>query len=686
MSRDRKGMPFLLAATIAATACAPDEPAEILWDTWGVPHIYADDPAELFYAFGWAQMESHGDLLLRLYGQARGRAAEHWGELFLPSDRWVHLMAIPERAASWYNAQSPDFKNYLDAFAAGINDYASGHGQLLDDAYEAVLPVSATDILAHSQRAINFTFVVNPGVINAGNRRLQAGSNAWAIAPSRSESGNAMLLANPHLPWSDLFTFFEAHLITDDVNVYGATLVGLPILVIAFNEHLGWTHTVNTHDGADLYELTLEGDGYRFDGDVRPFEVDTQTILVANGEAEHRVETFVSQKSVHGPVIAQNGARAIALRVVGLNKPDVIKQYWEMYQATDLEEFEDALRQMQMPMFTVMYADRDGHIMHLFGGDTPLRTGGATDDWSGVVAGDETRTLWTETHPYDDLPRIVDPPSGWLQNANDPPWTTTFPRAIDPADFPAYMAPRSMAFRPQRSARMLAEDDQISFEELVDYKLSTRMEMADRILDDLVPAARRSGRSIVREAADVLEAWDRAADADSRGAVLFAEWASEMPGRMFATPWNEDAPRSTPDGLANVSQAIAVLEQAATTVQQRYGSIDVPWGNVYRLRGGGHDFPGNGGSGQLGIFRVVGYRPSDDGTYTGVRGDSYVAMIEFSDPVRARVLLTYGNATQPHSPHAWDQLELFSQKAFREAWLTREDVEAHLGSRVELRR
>ena len=679
-------MPFLLATATAATTCAPDRPAEILWDTWGVPHIYAAGPSESFYAFGWAQMESHGDLLLRLYGQARGRAAEYWGEDFLPSDQWVHLMAIPKRAASWYDAQSPDFKNYLDAFAAGINDYASGHGQLLDDAYEAVLPVSPTDILAHSQRAINFTFVVNPGVINAGNRRLQAGSNAWAIAPSRSESGNAMLLANPHLPWSDLFTWFEAHLITDDVNVYGATLVGLPILAIAFNEHLGWTHTVNTHDGADLYELTLEGGGYRFDGNVRAFEVDTQTIRVANGEAEHRVETFVSRKSVHGPVIAQNGDRAIALRVVGLNKPDFFKQYWELYQATDLEEFEDALRQMQMPMFTVMYADRDGHIMHLFGGDTPLRTGGATDDWSGVVAGDETRTLWTQTHPYDDLPRIVDPPSGWLQNANDPPWTTTFPRAIDPADFPAYMAPRSMAFRPQRSARMLAEDDQISFEELVDYKLSTRMEMADRILDDLVPAARRSGRSIVREAADVLEAWDRAADADSRGAVLFAEWARAMPVRMFATPWNADAPRSTPDGLANISQAIGVLEQAATNVRRRYGSLDVPWGDVYRLRGGGHDLPGNGGPGGLGIFRAVGYRPSGDGTYTGVSGDSYVAMIEFSDPVRARVLLTYGNATQPHSPHAWDQLELFAQKTFREAWLTREDVEAHLGSRVELRR
>jgi acyl-homoserine-lactone acylase len=195
-------------------------------------------------AFGWAQMQSHGNLILRLYGQARGRAAEYWGDKYLELDRWVRTMGIPPRSESWYKAQELTFRKYLDAFAAGINSYAQEHPDLIDDKVKVVLPITGVDLLAHTQRVLNFTFVVDPYSV-AGVNLPKPGSNGWAIAPSHSANGNAMLLANPHLFWSDLFLWYEAQLNAPGINVYGAGLVGIPVLSIAFNDHLGWTHTVN---------------------------------------------------------------------------------------------------------------------------------------------------------------------------------------------------------------------------------------------------------------------------------------------------------------------------------------------------------------------------------------------------------------------------------------------------------
>ncbi len=688
ISRNRRSLAVALtAAALVAGACRPSGPerTEILWDTWGVPHIYGRSQEELFYGFGWAQAQSHGDLILRLYGQARARAAEYWGEDYLGSDRWLVTVGLPERARSWYEAQKPAFRRNLDAFAEGFNAYAAEHSDEINDEVEVVLPVDATDVLAHFQRAVLFTFVFSQDAVAHIARAWQAaGSNAWAIARSRSASGNAMLLANPHLPWSDLFLFYEAQLVGPGIDVYGTTLVGIPTLAIAFNDYLGWTHTVNTFDGADLYELTLTEDGYGWDGGVQPFETEEYTLRVKGPDSVLREEPLQVKRSVHGPVVFENGGSALALRMVGLDRPGLLEQWWEMAQAANLGEFEAALKRMQLAMFTVMYADRDGHIMHLFGGLTPVRPAGPWD-WRLVAPGDTSATLWTETHPYEDLPRVLDPESGWLQNANDPPWTTTFPRALDPEDYPDYMAPRFMHFRAQRSARMLSEDESITFDELVAYKHSTRVELADRILDDVIAATREHGGALARQAADVLERWDRKTDAESRGAVLFIAFLEGLMGRFgaraFAVAWSPESPLETPDGLADPAAAAAALEAAAVRVDSAYGALDVPYGDVHRLRGGGLDLPGNGGRDNLGIFRAAWYQPTEDAHFQAFGGDSYVAAIEFSDPVKAMAVLGYGNASQPSSPHLMDQLELVARKELRPVWRTREEIEAHLESR-----
>jgi acyl-homoserine-lactone acylase len=680
---------FILSAILVVVLAnhsfaTPPRTTEILWDTYGIPHIYGKDAQSAFQAFGWAQMQSHANLLLRLYGQARGKAAQYWGEDYLESDKWVLRMGVPNRANSWYQEQSPAFRGYINAFVKGINTYAKTHPDLIDDEVEIVLPVKPEDVLAHLQRVLYFTFIVNPEEV-ADNTHSQpkAGSNGWAIAPKHSASGKAMLLANPHLLWSDLFLWYEAQITAPGMNAYGAALVGIPVLAIAFNDHLGWTHTVNTHDGWDVYELTLADGGYLLDGKVRPFTTENLLLKVKQKNGSFVEQPLLVKSSLHGVVVQEKEGKAVALRVVGADRPGVLKQWWDMARSQNFSQFQRVLQRLQLPMFTVMYADREGHIMHLFNGLVPIRQQGDFKYWEGLIPGNTSKTLWTKMHPYQDLPRVIDPFSGWLQNANDPPWTTTFPPAIKADDYPAYMAPRGeMSFRAQSSARMLSEDAKISFAEMIQYKHSTKMELAERILDDLIPAAQKYGNELAHRAADILAAWNRNADADSRGAVLFSLWWQEMAeNQIFSIPWSENSPRTTPDGLKDPASAAKALQIAAAKVEKAYGKLDVAWGEVFRVRSGNLDLPANGGDGDQGIFRVLNFAPSTDERFQAVAGDSYVAAIEFSQPVRAMALLSYGNATQPGSPHITDQLQLFTCKQLRPVWRTRKEVLANLEER-----
>jgi acyl-homoserine-lactone acylase len=680
-------MRIVLAALLMGLGCAPSAPAgtEILWDTWGVPHVFAKDNASLFRAFGYAQATSHGNLILKLYGEARGRAAEYWGEQGLPNDRFMRTVGVPQVAKSWYDGQTPAYRQYLDAFAAGINAYAAAHPDQIADSVKAVLPVSGQDVLGHGARVINFGFILFGQMALPKTMAFMpgSGSNMWAIAPKRSASGHAMLIQNPHLEWSDVYTFYEAQLVSPDVNIYGATLVGMPVIAIGFSDSLGWSHTVNTQDGADEFRLTKRGNGYLFDGAVKPFELSTEVLRVKLADGSFRAETLQVKRSVHGPILEEDARSAVSLRVAGLDDPMASEAWWKMGRAHNLGEFEGIVRQMHLPFFNIIYADHDGHIFYFFGGKTPLRPRGTFADWTPPVRGDSSANLWTSYLPYDKLPHITDPASGWLQNANDPPWTTTWPLVFSPDSFPAYMAPQKMAFRPQRSSHMLMLDSSITFDELVSYKHSTHMELADRLLPDLLAAVAKSTNPRAKEGAAVLEQWDRQALADSRGTVLFRyfvqEYFGKARGHAFAQPWRLDAATTTPAGLGNPALAVKSLGVAAQQVKEKHGAIDVPWGDVMRLRYAGKDLPGNGAAGDpFGVFRTAYYAPDDDGKFKILGGDTYYAAIEFGTPLKAKVLLGYGNASQPGSKHHGDQLELFATQQMRDPWRTKTEIESHL--------
>ncbi|MFB6232269.1 MAG: acylase [Salinibacter sp.] len=682
---------FSLVVLGGVTGCVDGpERTEILWDTWGVPHVYSPDADSLMYAFGWAQMRAHGNRVLRLYGEARGRAAEYWGPEHLDSDRRIRTLELPALGRQWANDQNEPFRGYLEAFVDGMNAYAKAHPDRLDDAREAVLPVRPRDVFAHVLRAVHVSFVARGDLQRAQRWRRRAGSNAWAIGPSRSASGNAMLLTNPHLPWGEQFTWFEAQLVGPGFDAYGAALLGMPFPGVAFNQHLGWTHTVNTIDASDLYRLRLVDGGYAWNGGTRPFNTDTTVLRAKRDDGSMRTDTMVVRRSVHGPVVARRGDEALALRIAGLSQSGLFEQYWRMLQATTLSQFEAALRRLQMPMFNVVYADEDGHILYHFGGRVPKRDRGDWAYWQGVVPGDTSATLWNSVHAYEELPRVVDPPSGWVQNANDPPFTSTFPRRVDPSEFPDYLAPQvprpaARMFRPQRSIGMVAGDSSITFAELQAYKNDTRMLAADRLLDDLLPAVQEHGDDRAQRAAEVLADWDRTADAESQGSVLFAYWLrgimeDESP---FATPYQPGAPRTTPDSLANPKAAVQTLAQVARKVESRHDSLDVPWGAVHRLVGPNGSYPASGGNGLFGLFRVLWFGEMEQGRRRATGGDSYVALTEFTeDGPRARAVLPYGNASQPGSPHRGDQLEMYAEKRMRPVWLHRDSIRAHLERRT----
>jgi acyl-homoserine-lactone acylase len=699
---------------------------EILWDTWGVPHVYAKSVPDMFYCFGWAQAEAHGDLLLKVMGQSRGRGAEYFGrgldDVNLKTDRWIWTNEAPSRAAKWLAMQTPEFRGYLEAFAAGIDGYAAKHPEALTAEVKQVLPITALDVIEHEEHFYDFEFVAGKALAvpakvsraemdSTGVRVAQGledtaldaadGSNGWAIGPSHSANGHAMMLLNPHLGWGGESTYFEVQLTAPGVNLYGATQIGVPALRFVTSEEHSITNTVNVNNGHLLYRITEKDGGYLFDGKVKPYEKASYPIKVLQPGGGYTTENVEVWKTVHGPVIRTDAGVPIAMYVAGLDKPYMLEQVWKMSTSHNFAEYQTQLKRLQIPMYTIMYADREGHIEYLFNAPVPRRSEGDYAFWSKPVDGSTSRLLPTGALTYEELPKLIDPASGYVQNSNQPPWDAGWPTMIDPAKYPAYVSPEWPYFRSDRSLRMLSEDQKMSFDMLLQKKLSTRSEAADRLLPGLLVAVDQYGSPKAKQAAAVLRAWDRETEEGSVGALLFWNWATKFgmpgpagPGKGFAVPYALDKPLTTPSGVRDPKAAAAMLEEAATETEATFGAMDEPWGKYLRLeingqsdgntravRGpalNGVDLPGNGGPGAIGIFRVVTPGPVLDGTSTPIHGDGFTMAVEFSTPMKSESLVSYGECSQPGCAHHTDELPLFEKKEWRVDWRTKAEVEKHL--------
>ncbi len=676
----------------AQLSAAPIKGTEILWDNWGIPHIFAPDHPSLFFAYGYAQMEAHSELLLRLYAQARGRGAEIYGEQFIESDRWVRTNGIPARGKEWAKSQSPQFAPLIASFVEGLNTWAREHPADLSAEAKQVLPISVDDVYAHGQRVIHYDWVISPARLATRLRRAEVdahGSNEWAIAPSYSTSGNAMLLSNSHLQWGDIHTYFEVQLSAPGVTSYGAVWVGFPVLRQCFTEILGWTQTTNNPSQSDLYRLTLKDNGYVLDGSVKPFDVSNEVIKVKARNGTMREEPITIRRSVHGPVVAERNGSLIAMRVAAIDRPRMFEQFWRMGLAKNLPEWKDAMRMQQLPLFHTAYADRDGHIGYVFNSTLPVHPTGDYRYWQGIVPGDRSDLISSTIVPFDQVPQVFDPSTGWVQNSNDMPWTSVYPMVLDSTKFAAgFAAPQGITQRAQRGIRILSgyTGKKMTFADVKAGKLSTRVETADQFVDDLVATARKIGSDRAKRAADVLAKWDRQSENTSEGIVLFYKFMLEAGADFanvggFAVPGDDRKPLTTPRGYGDPAKAAALLDKVAGDMEKDYGRLNVPWGEVLRFRRGTVDLPGNGAPSQLGAIRTIGVSPFKDGKVEAIQGDTFFAVIEFSTPQRAEGLLSYGNWSKRGSPHVEDQITLMSRKEMRPIWRDRKDIEAHLEAR-----
>jgi acyl-homoserine-lactone acylase len=467
------------------------------------------------------------------------------------------------------------------------------------------------------------------------------------------------------------------------VNFSGTSLIGTPGLAIGFNEYLGWSHTVNPHDSVDIYELTLDpadSDRYLYEGHSLPLakreisvEVKTETGTVTRKKLAYR--------SHHGPVLVRADKKAYALRSPNLDECGFVEQWNLMTKARNLAEFRRALDMQAIPMFNICYADREGNVFYIWNGRFPDRPTGY--DWSGVVPGNTSASEWNRVIPSSRLPHLVNPPGDYVQNCNSAPWYTNLRSIIDRRTFPDYLCPNFNDLRQQLSLEMIEADGSISLDEVLKYKYNTRLLLADRVKDDLLKLARggAAGSTGLDEAADVLQSWDNTVARESRGALLFVTFWNkyrEQARPVFAVPWNENQPASTPHGIADADTARRALAASAKELKEKHGSLDIAWGDVHRLRRGDLDLPIGGATGDYGAFRIVGYEEDRDGKRVARAGDSYVLAVEFTTPPTAYSIVAYSQTDDPKSPHHTDQSRLFADEQWKRAWFTEADIAKNL--------
>jgi len=369
----------------AEQAKAVKSKAEILWDEFGIPHIYGPDLPTVLRGYGYAQMENHAELILQNIALARGRAAEYFGpgsnNKNVVSDEQVITYGIPKRSEEWVGQSDLLQRKLIDSFVAGANEYADRHLNSISPEFQRVLPIKPADTLALFQYTVHFNFMTYQSKVaklmsnwsaekpvtqgEDVRDKVQKASNGWALAPAKSSDGNAILIGNPQLGWGNtslpglgIYQWMEANLVVGNpshprINASGVTFIGAPFMAIGFNDYLGWTHTNNVIKNADLYELKLASGGYEFDGGVHPFDVHEFEIKIRQADGSFSTQTVTVRASVHGPVVAQRADRALALRVAGLNSPNVVSEYWNMMLARHLSEFIRANSRLQMPFFNV---------------------------------------------------------------------------------------------------------------------------------------------------------------------------------------------------------------------------------------------------------------------------------------------------------------------------------------------
>ena len=684
---------------------------EVLRTAHGVPHIYADTFEALGYALGYLQVEDYGERVPRGLLRARGELALDEGRAALDADFWSQ--PYYRRAVEVYPELQQDTRDMYAGFAAGVNRYLAQHPE--EFASWVADPFTGYDVAALSvsrssasqtRRWINrLTGAPDAPLLDierddaaADGDPLEAGSSAWALAPSRTTSGAAILLRNPHLSWDA--GYWEAHAVVPGrLDFYGDFRIGAPLGIVGgFNPYLGFATTNNDVDNGQVYALAIDPtrlDHYMLDGVSVPLGRELVTRRFRNGDG-YGFETRERMFTDLGSVIHRDHGRIYILRTPEDGEFRGGEQFLRMMQATTLDEWTDAMRLRAYPRSNFTYADGDGNVFYLWNAAMPVFPHPYDDTRAVPVT--RRDQIWSAMHELDELPQVLNPPGGYVRNENDGPWLTNLRAPLDPADYPAHFEAQRFRLRSQHSALLVGTDEQLSLEEVVRRKHSYRMLLADRVKSDLLAGIRRAldestldidavGATTLADALTMLEAWDNTAAPASRGGVLFERWWNRYTDAIeaaydgngdpqpFAEGWTPEAPTSTPRGLADPALAARVFPAAIAETVAHFGAWDVAWGDVHRVRRGGVDVPVGGCAGALGCYRVLNFCTDDDGRRRVVGGDGWVLAVEFTSPPRAYSVLAYGQSSREASPYHADQAAMFARGEMKAVAYTRADVE-----------
>ena len=712
---------LVLAITVLATwepffaaAANPPSPrtfsAEIVRDSFGVPHIYGKTDPDVAFGVALAHAEDDFFTLQDVVSMARGRYGAIAGEDGAKIDYVYHLIDARGTAEQEYPKLPEDTRALFEAYAAGLNHYAAAHPEELKLAN--LFPVAGIDVAAGFALRQPFFFGLDgvigplvageelrrehgpdiPGfprpalpeaapapaqpdqarslVLPLGEEARHLGSNAFAVSPDKS-GGPTTLISNSHQPLRGGVAWYELVVESGEGwHFAGANFPGSPFPFLGHNEHLGWTNTVNTPDMIDVYSLELDDTGtrYRMDGQWRDLESTWVTLPVKLGPVVLPIRREVL-RSAHGPVI-KNDKGAFAVRYGGIGQLQQLDAYYRLNKATSFAEWEAQIARMAIPSTNFIYADKAGTIAYVYNAAIPNRPEGVTADWRNVLPGDRSDLIWQGAVDYAAIPKLVNPDSGWIYNANNEPFTAAGAGSdLSPDAFPPVLGiERKQTNRSRRAYKLLSEAAVLDRATLEAIKYDTGYEREGYVAAMMAGLERLDADGKLGEARALLLGWDLTADnagpADALALLMIRDFMS--------AEYNN---RPLPD--------VAEKLQAATNhLMTHFGRLDPPMADLLRLRQGDLDLPLDGGSDTLRASTT--WDVAEDGRLSLKHGDSFIQWVEWHPGRRvySRSIQPFGAATtRPDSPHYTDQMQLFVDHKLKPVWFWRDDVLANARSR-----
>lgn len=667
-------------------AAAPQYSVEIARDEWGVPHIMGVTDIDASFGLGFANAEDDLETLQEVTVAVRGEMARHKGKDAAVTDYLVSLMDIWPRLDARYETDIPkDVKAKAQAFADGVNLYASQNPETL---WPGLFPITDKDIIAGFMMKTPFfygfdaellklfaderteTISLDPAekdaFLGAPHPGYARGSNAFAVSPERSGDGVTRLFINSHQPLTGPVAWYEAHMMSEEgLNIQGGLFPGTPIVLSGFNKHLAWANTVSNPDLVDVFVLTVNPDNsdqYWLDGQWVDFEKSQALIKVKLlGPFAIPVKRKIL-RSVHGPVIeSEHGTYAV--KYAGMNEVRQLEQYIRLSKTDSLESFMEVMSMNALPSINYVYGDKDGNIGLIHNGQYPDRAPGW--NWQHYLPGDRSDLNWTGYRPFSAVPRLINPVSGFVWNANnDPSYATDGPDNLRHDAFPSEMGLQTnMTNRARRIVELTDGSQVISRERLLSIKFDNHYakgSITDRVVSEVL-ALDFSGDARLQSAQDHLRQWDYSTNMDNRHAAL-----GVLTTRKAVTEkYTGDVPPTPEDAFID---AVELLEK-------HYGKIDPQWGDLNRLTRGDSSSPI---SGAPDVLRAVYANLLDEkGQMHMTAGDSYIALVEWDDTgaQSAQVIQPFGsNIENSGAVHHNDQIPIFASEQWRDAYLSEAEV------------